>query len=207
MMHLWNSSLYLKPEQTGCGLENKRTLLSQSHFLNFTPARPLLHTLTRCASHTTTCWLHRALPLWDRWGAGFCRAAWLDIRNALLLHLLLLFLRLLSFLMAHTKLTRRSVTAPSSKPWEDCHQLPQRWRIMSANALHLCALYLCMPEYYFYISLMKWEAVSCPQSLMFHAGSKLFVLQTKKDRNAQSLFIFYGFTTDDFIHKQPAERH
>lgn len=84
-MHLWNSSLYLKPEQTGRGLENKRSLLSQSHFLNFTLTRPLLHTLTRCASHKTTCWLQRALPLWDRWGAGFCRVAWLEIRNALLL--------------------------------------------------------------------------------------------------------------------------
>ena len=40
------------------------------------------------------------------------------------------------------------------RSWVDCHQLPQRWRIMCANALHLCALYLCMPECCFYMSWM-----------------------------------------------------
>lgn len=61
--------LPFKPKQTGCRLENKPTLLSQSHFLSFT----LLPSLTRCASHRTPCRLRGEL----------------EIRNAILLHLLI----------------------------------------------------------------------------------------------------------------------
>lgn len=151
-MH-WNDAFmelipWFKAKQPGSRLENKLTLLSQSHFLNFTLTRPLLPTLTRCASHRTPCWLQRALPLWDRWGAGLCRSAWLEIRNALLLHLLilchllLLFLLLLPFLMAHTKLTRRSVTAPSSNHEKTATSFPRGGGLW-AQMLCICELCIC----------------------------------------------------------------
>lgn len=147
----WNDAFmqhisWCKAKQTGCRLENKLTRFSQSHFLNFTLARPLLPALTRCASHRTPCWLQRALPLWDRWGAGFCRSAWLEIRNALHLHLLILchhlLLPLLPFLMAHTKLTRRSVTAPSSDHEKTATNFPRGGGLW-AQMLCICALSIC----------------------------------------------------------------
>lgn len=142
MMHLCNSSPRFPPKQTGCRLENKLTLLSQAHFLNFTLTRPLLPAVTRCASHRTPCWLQRALPLWGRWRAGFCRSAWLEIRNSLLLFLLLLLLLLLPFLMAHTKLTRRSVTAPSSDHEKTATNFPRGGGLW-AQMLCICVLSIC----------------------------------------------------------------
>lgn len=152
MLYVFKLCIYatypqLKLKQTSSKLENKLTLLSQSHFLSFTLARPFLLMLTRCARHRTPCRLQRALPLWDRWGAGFCRSAWLEIRNALLLHLLilchyLLLFLLLPFLIAHTKLTRRSVTAPSRDHEKTATNFP-RGAGLWAQMLCICALSVC----------------------------------------------------------------
>lgn len=105
-----------------CRLDEKRSLLSLPHLLNFSPAHPLLPTLTRCASHRTPCWLQRALPRRGRWESALCRSASPEIRNALLL------LPSFSSLMTHTKLTRRSVALrklpPTSPEARDYVQIP-----------------------------------------------------------------------------------
>lgn len=126
------------------------------NFLNFTLALLLLlPRLTRCASHRTPCWLHQALPLWtlwDRWGAGLCRSAWLEIRNAPPPPPPLPPPSLPNgSYQTHQEICDRTIL----RPWEDCHRLPQRWRTVSTNALHLCALYQCMPECCFYTCWMK----------------------------------------------------
>lgn len=105
-----------------CRLDEKWSLLSLPHLLNFSPAHPLLPTLTRCASHRTPCWLQRALPRRGRWESALCRSASPEIRNALLL------LPSFSSLMAHTKLTGRSVALrklpPTSPEARDYVQIP-----------------------------------------------------------------------------------
>ena len=173
-----------KPIQISCNHENKLSQLSQSHFLSFSPACPLLPALTRCASHRTPCRLHRALPLWDRWGAGFCRSAWLEIRNALLLHLLIFchYLLLLPFLMAHTKLTRRSVTAPSSNHEKTATYFLRGWGLW-VQTLCICALLICACQ----CAISTW--VRCngrlfhvPMRFKFHLKSTdIFTFHTEKN--------------------------
>lgn len=189
-----------KLKQTSSKLENKLSLLSQSHFLSFTLARPFLLMLTRCARHRTPCRLQRALPLWDRWGAGFCRSAWLEIRNALLLHLLilchyLLLCLLLPFLIAHTKLTRRSVTAPSRDHEKTATNFP-RGAGLWAQMLCICALSVCACRNGI-CAICNDRQSHVPVRWKCHSMSTdIFGLANKK----QSLYYFY------FIH-QPVRKH
>lgn len=137
MTHLRSSSPQSQTRQTGRG---KRQLRFPNLIFTISP-RPLPSSpaLTRCASHRTPCWLQTALPWRDRWGTGLCRSAWLETRNALLLPPPPSSFPNGSY-QTHQEICDRTVL----RPWEDCHQLPQRWRIMckcfaSVRFLSLCA--------------------------------------------------------------------
>lgn len=179
MLHVFKWCIYathpqFKLKQTSSRLENKLTFLSQSHFLSFTLSRPFLLMLTRCASHRTPCRLQRALPLWDRWGAGFCRSAWLEIRNAFLLHLLILchyLLLLLPFLIAHTKLTRSSVTAPSWDHEKTATNFPRGVGLWT-QMLCICVLSIC--ECHSAISDVMTGSLISPWGKSVIQGARIF---------------------------------
>lgn len=119
-------------------LENKPTLFSPTHFLNFTLTLPAL---TRCAQDTL-------LAAESIASVGQMRSRLLPISLAGNQecppspppHPLLPPPPPSSpngSYQTHQEICDRTIL----RPWEDCHQLPQRWRIMSTNALHLCTFF------------------------------------------------------------------
>lgn len=137
--------LWFRPKQTGCRLDNKTNTVFPISFSQFHPrSSPPPRTNEMCQSQDTLLAAEsissvgqvrsRLLPISLAGNKECPPPPPPSIPNG-------------SY-QTHQEICDRTIL----RPWEDCHQLPQRWRIMSANALHLCAFYLCMPECYFYIS-------------------------------------------------------